>query len=324
MINLSIVQDEKLVPIPSWARTLTEIGSFMAVDGSQTNARPSVIGVCLPRIDYAARFVGVGILFGPRGGRADENPPEVSRLKKMLGTAVAYRKNEKTRLGILESINEGEKTAMIVERSKKADPSNDGIPDVRERRFTIEVKESDWPKIHVSGTSFDLEKGATKRQTGRAATQHSHNITIATVFSQAVADRISLSEDPLAAAFVEKQRFADECTSTILGTSAGSISAGDALNNDSQREGAGLRVFSASSPVAEDCPELLILEAGRRLGDQLAQLAGRRAIVLLARNRAGYKEAAANLLSHLAHCGEWSPTIEGISIPAYLRLVLVK
>lgn len=324
MINLGIVQDEKLLPIPNWARTLTEIGSFMAVRGSQTNARPSVVGVCLPRIDYAALFVGVGIFVGPSGGATDENPQEVNRLEKMLGTAVAYRINEKTHLGILESINKVENTAIIVERSKKADASTDGIPDVRERRFAIEVKESNWPKIHVSGTSFNLEKGASKRQTGRAATQHNHNITIAKVFSKAVAERIILSENPLAAAFVEKHRFGDECKGTILGTSGGRISAGDALNNDSQREGSGFRVFSASSTIAEDCPGLLILEAGRRLGDQLAQLAGRRAIVLLARNRAGYKEAAANLLSHLAHCGEWQPTIEAISIPAYLKLVLVK
>jgi hypothetical protein len=327
MINISIVQDGKLVPMPNWAISLTEIGRFMDVRRSQNAHLPTVIGVCLPRIDYAALFIGLGILLGARDGPSSHASPEMDRLKKMLGAAVAYQKNERTHLGILESIDEGDNTATIVERNSqkpKIKTNSSFIPEVREQRFTIQVRQCDWAKIHASVTPFDLEKGATKRQTGKAATQHSHNITIASVFSQEVADRIGSSDKPMATAYVEKQRFSEECSGTILGTTAGQILAGDALNTESQREGSGIQVCTASSAIAADCADLLVIEAGRRLGDQLAELGGRKAIVLLARNRAGYKESAANLLSYLAHRGAWAQSIERISIPAYMKLTLIK
>lgn len=324
MTDLSILQDGKSYGMPCWAKALSDIGSFMDDLGAPSDSKPSVVGICLPRIDYAALFVGVGVFLGTPKASPAHSSPDLERLSKLVGSPVAYQKNERTFLGILESINTLGTLATIVERSAKVEMNGQASEPrraVREQRFTIEVKHGDWSKIHASSTSFDLRTGATRRQAGRAASQQCLNMLTASVFSHEVADRIASLEQPLATACVEKHRFLEECSRTILATKAGQITAGEALNTEAQRAGSSIDVRSASSPVSEDTANLLIIEGGRRLGDQLAQLSKRRAVVLLGRNRASYKEASAQFCSHLSRHGEWPHAFAGINLPAYLKVI---
>lgn len=320
----NLVQHGQIREVPAWAKFLAKIGRYMAdgdrlIDGNS----PSIAVVCLPRIDYAALFTAYGSL------NALSNTEETSadfqniNLDFLLNKTVSYIKiknHENTiLLGRLESIDHATGTANLVTKI-----SNSSY-------FRCEIVRKDWHWVRGTDIPFDIAKGATDRQRLRAGEAYLEYHNIAKVVGHALASAATRISGPYLTVIGEKNRFTEELESLEFNSNEASIPAGVLLNSENEsgkyfrNSGRYIDFLASGRSLSEVTTSVVIIEAGRRLGDQLQQLGkNKRAIILVAANKRSHNDVVELLAPHINFRGlyEHAPALG--EMPQYIKTIFLR
>ena len=311
--RFKIAHGDSAKDMPLWAKTFINFGKLInTANNDHQSSRPKLIGLCIPRVDYAAIFIGFGAFLSKTLSYEESRSEAVKRLDSLIGGQVVYESRGQPHPGLLEAIDHDKQIALVVVQKAK------GID------HHFEVQYENWHKIRASSISVDIEMGVGKRLLNQAQQHQKNNESIAQIFSPAVAEGLAQETQPFATAFVEKSRVQDELDELEIQTNRGSISIEEVLNLKQIRTGTKMKLKTASSDVAIAPSEINIIEAGRSLAEQLQQLENRPTVVLLGRNRASYKEAAAAFSMHVSHSSSVVSSETPFEIPAYMRSIILK
>lgn len=288
--------------MPVWTLALSSLGEALYATTSDDACPPFTIALCLPRVDFAAVFIGAGII--SKHLSSDQTLPEEQRMKQLIGKSVVLDAGDGcTIVGKLEycDINHDYKISEF-DRSKTSTSAHAKV-----LASAVVLDKKDWRAVRPAGRQFSSE-----RRVGRHQIQKLNKHASA---SKSLGGLLGLSLHEVRA---EDAR----CLFTIVGTRS---RLHEELTQDLQQENssslAGVlrpqylpdfassfrcRVESRSSQLTE-VSGIFLIEASRYLGDHLSGSRGATRVILLGRNSADYDECANTLIAGFAAHGETMP-----------------
>ena len=320
--NLS--QGSQIRAFPTWAQYLAKLGRFMSQgDGISVSNLPCIAVVCLPRIDYSSIFVAYGSLNALSKTEETGLPPTHHDLDLLLGKTVSYLKirgSEQTVvLGRLECIDHAAKEVILL---TKINPTS-------HERYLISRK--DWHWIRGTDVSFDIARGATNNQRHRAGEGYSEYQKIAKVAGHSLASAATRILAPYLTVIGEKSRFIEELASLDFNFNEESISAGLLLNSETEagvyfrHSGRYIQLLTSGRAPSEAHSSVVVIEAGRRLGDQLPQISkDKRAIILVAANKRSHNDVIELLAPMINFRGLHDSAPDLGETPHYLKTIFIR
>ncbi len=320
----NLVQHGQIREVPAWAKFLAKIGRYMAhSDRLMDGNSPKIAVVCLPRIDYAALFTAYGSLNALSNAEGTGVDSQNINLDVLLNKTVSYLKikgHENTIiLGRLESIDHSTDTANLVTKI-----SNSSY-------FRCGIGRKDWHWVRGTDISFDITKGATDHQRLRAGEAYLEYHNIAKVVGHALASAATRISEPYLTVIGEKNRFIEELESLEFNSNEASIPVGVLLNSENEsgkyfrNSGRHIDLLASGRSLSEAKTSVVIIEAGRRLGDQLQQLGeNKRAIILVAANKRSHNDVVELLAPLINFRGLCEPAPELGEIPQYIKTIFIR
>ena len=312
------------MPLPSWAKFLAKVGHHMATNNAVGDkSAPRLAIVCLPRIDYAALFTAYGVLCSLCSDDDSISESKSVNLDGLLTKKVSCLKvkgNEAhVLIGLLESIDYTSGIATILTQNGSSS------------RFTYLINRKDWYLIRGTDVLFDITRGATERQRLRASDAYREYHEIAKVLGVALASAATRTSSPYATIVGEKSRFIEELESLNFKDSESSIPAGILLNSENEsgrnfrNSGRCIDLLASGRGLSEAKAPLVIMEAGRGLGDQLQQLDdNKRAIILVAANKRSHNDVVELLAPLINFRGLCEPAPDLGVMPQYLKTIFIR
>ena len=135
---------------------------------------------------------------------------------------------------------------------------------------------------------------------------------------------LSSKTESFVTVFGEKHRIESECDGLRIRTPNGKILLSEILNWCDTRSGAKMQLLPAWAEIIKAKSDLVVIEAGRGLSEQLSNADGKRVIVLLGRNRASYSDAAAQFQAFASHHGSAATLSTRSQCPSYINAVFRK
>ncbi len=318
------MQDGLIREFPVWAKLLAKLGRYMSTeDGTKDGDMPRIAVVCLPRIDYAALFTSYGALHALTNFEESSANSQSINLEALVNRTVSYLKikgqETTTILGRLESVDRASGTASLTtRRDKKAN-------------FVYSIDRKDWHWVRESDMTFDITKGATNRQTLRAGEAYSEYHKIAATVGNILASAATRTSGAYLTIVGEKSRFFEEIESLTFCSNETSIPAGILLNSgdDSGKHfrngGRYIELLASSRNLSEAESSVVVVEAGRALGDQLQQLGeNKRAIILVAANKRSHNDVVDLLAPFINFRGRKEPVPDLKDTPQYLKIIFLR
>jgi len=309
---------------PAWAEFLAKVGCYMTQKNSEIDKQtPKIAAVCLPRIDYSALFTAYGALYSLSTAENTGSEFKNINLQPLIGKTVSYLKvrdiNATTYLGRLESVDNASGTAILITR-------RDG-----KANFSCSINRKDWHRIRGTDIPFDIAKGATDRQRLCAGEAYLEYHEIAEVVGHALASAATRISDSYLTIVGEKNRFTEELESLHFKSDEASIPAGLLLNseNDSgkyfRNSGRYIELLASGRDLTESKTPVVIIEAGRRLGDHLQQLGqNQRAIILVAANKRSHNDVVELLAPFINFRGICESAPDLGEMPQYLKTIFIR
>jgi len=284
---------------------------------------PSFAVVCLPRIDYASIFVAYGSLWALSNTEEAGLSPPHNDLDFLLSKTVSYLKIRNSEqaivLGRLECIDyvAGEATLLT-----KINPAS-------HERYIISRK--DWNWIRGTDVLFDITRGATNNQRQRAGEGYSEYQQIAKVAGHSLASAATRISGPYLTVIGEKSRFIEELASLDFNFNEAAISAGLLLNSETEggdyfrNSGRYIQLLASGRALSEAHASIVVIEAGRRLGDQLTQISkDKRAIILVAANKRSHNDVVELLAPMINFRGLHDSAPDLGETPHYLKTIFIR
>ena len=319
-----ILQNGSSMPFPAWAKFLAKVGHHMAINNAVgAKSPPRLAIVCLPRIDYAALFTAYGVLCSLCSD--DDSIPDSKsvNLDGLLNKKVSCLKVKGSEahvlIGILESVDYTSGVATILTQNGSS------------YRFIYHISRKDWYLIRGTDVLFDITRGATERQRLRASDAYREYHEIAKVMGVALASAATRTSSSYATIVGEKSRFIEEIESLTFKHGEPSLAAGILLNSEnetgknSRNSGRCIDLHASGRSLTEAKAPLVIVEAGRGLGDQLQQLDdNKRAIILVAANKRSHNDVVELLAPLINFRGLCEPTPDLGAAPQYLKTIFIR
>jgi hypothetical protein len=287
--------------IPYWAETLIEIGEQFVLGLSRAPSRPQTLALCLPCINYAAAFLGIGLLKAGSTHKLEESHQK--RLESLLGCWVSYTKMKLTSIGILEFC---EVTAKFKIRTQKH-----GLWDM--------LNTEDWILVRPIGREFNPNRRLNKQQITKILSQNQSLHEFSEVFGFDLWKPALEKSGCIFSMFGNKTRLHQELTQPLFPGYNSSLV--DILRPEGHLDyGQSFHctVVANRSTMPDTIGALVIIEAGRALPDQIAQSKHLNRILLLPRNSADYEQCAGLVMEEFSLRQEDSPQIQG-KLPESLR-----
>ena len=281
--------------IQNWIKGFVEIGHQFAKLSKSNTEKKFTLALCLPRIEYAALTICLGIL----KERYSYEPPasDEIRLKKLVGQWVTYEtKNDKTIVGILE-YDEDSQYFKVRHYKKTPNRSTAQKLGYSNARWHILSSPTQFPNIQPAGRDFNETRPVTQREIDSIISQNQSMIAIGEMIGSNL-ENMGLSTDeapPVILGF--KQRLQEELSTPIFPT--------EALRLEQILKPSPIEAFENSSncviqtnrdPVPNGDKGYLLVEANRNLPDILAYSRSWSRIIILGRNMPAYEEAAHSVL----------------------------
>lgn len=266
------------IDIPDWVNTLVAIGErFEEVASNESSKRLTVV-LCLPCIDFAAAFLGIGILKSRFNHLSSTSQKD--RMFSLIGKGVEFRIKGKTKAGILEYCE------------------IDGNYKIRLRgTLRIVLKESDWVNVASAGRQFNLKRTVSKKQIEKLEKQSQAISQFSEMFSIRGCGSVLEKSGCIFNVYGNLNRLNNELAEPL--PICGGYSIGDFIRPRGQTnygESFHCSLESSRSSISDDAAIRVIVEAGLSLPDQMVQSRSCHRIVILARNIASYEECG-NLIS---------------------------
>lgn len=260
--------------LPRWSHCLVSVGERISDLTNQERDRRATVALCLPCVDFAAAFLGLGIIKSHFGDAPIQSSRE--QLNSLIGQGVIYNKGKKTCVGTL------------------AFSPNCG-------RFKVELKknlcemldENDWPYIRPTGKVYGGKRRLHKDQVERIAGQTHSITTLRRLLRCRLGHAAPSSSGLIFSVYGNKARLFQELRGSLFPN--GDVTPASILRpkgHPDYDEYFHCDIHANRQPIIDENEAILILEASRNLADQLAASRSRNRIVLLGRNSVDYQDSA--------------------------------
>lgn len=266
--------------IPDWACSLVALGEKLVelVDEKQTHRL--TLALCLPCMAYAAAFTGIGMVKKRFSGSSCNSHKE--RLESLKGEWVSLKKGNKTDVGILEFDAEDNTFQIRLEKH--------GLWRL--------IDEQDWPLVRPTGRDFNPNRRLNQQQKEKVEDQNRAISILGNLLSCNLWGAALDKSGRIFSIYGNKTRLTQELSESLFEESEASL--GKILRPEGHSdygESFHCALESSRAAMPEGQGELVILEGGRTLPDQLAASRHLHRVVLLARNAADYEDCAGLMMA---------------------------
>jgi hypothetical protein len=268
---------------PKWPLDLISLGYEFACLSTGQSDLSWTLALCLPCVDYASAFLGLGIL----KARLEENESTgEERMRNLLGRYVICEgKSNLGKLGFLEYC-EINKDFKITEFSRK------------NSSFSWVLNEEDWSKITPVGLSFNRERRLSASQIKHIEEEAISVMRINRLFQCGFGNAIF--ENPRTAFIVRgnKARIFEEITNPL------SLEGNPILESvlrpryeDRYSSSFHCSIESIRASIDnKDNDSIIIIEADRNLPDELISSRKKNRIIIMGRNTVSYDDSASQVI----------------------------
>ena len=286
-----------------WIDYLIYIGEFIQALSAKDKAKNITIALCLPRIDYAAAFIGLRILKGSNVNSEAKIADAVNAppLHQWVGKWVAFQtKAGQDIVGILEycsNFNEYKirhyKRKMpnladvtLEERAAYRPPTSGGLWDI--------LQPSDWPRVTPAGREFNEARRVGSHQIERVVNT-SKTISNLSKFLDFDFSKLNIiTNKSIFDIYCNKSRITREISESLSSDSDAILSEILKPKESSfdRTSGHYCEIKSNKIEVNSIKGSIMIIESGNLLSDHLVQSRSCNRVILLGRNTPHYQESA--------------------------------
>jgi len=276
--------------LPEWPIALANLGKIAFTASEKKETPPFTIAICTPRINFAAFFIGVGMI--SKYLEAAESQSEKERISELVGKKVIFElENGKKIAGRLE-YGEIQKNFRICEynltKKKKLKPGESVS------RSQI-LREKDWETVRLADFEFSLERPVSRAQLEESCKRTSDVDSLGPIFGVSC-NTVAGGTKCIFTVIGNKTRLLDELNENIRDGSSSSFR--NLLRPQNLPEYASsfrCKIESRGTPISNDSG-IIIAESSRTIGDLLYESRSMHRIILLGRNLADYEEASGLIL----------------------------
>ena len=283
--------------IPKWARAFIKLGEEVARLAQNEPDRHSTLALCLPRVDFAAAFVTVGLIKGSLGKK--EISSEKDRLNSLVGQWVTIKSNTGIKKpGILEYCDSTERFKILHYKKDIKDPN---LMTYEQRKrykqrnsvglWTV-VDPSKWTSIVPCGRQYNIELGAKESQV-KNWNQEMEKLHLWENILEIDHIKNIESRGSICCIYGDRSRITSEIEETII--KENKISLETLLRPDlyiKYQYTCKCRIFSERTDETPSDKEIVVIEAGPCFSDKLLVSNKSHRIILLGRNSRRYEESA--------------------------------
>jgi hypothetical protein len=287
--------------MPSWTRVLMRFGEQCSRSVAETPDSRLTLALCLPRVNYAAAFFGLGVIKSKYPVTRVETQDQ--RLQDLVGKWVCLElETATTNVGILEYCKVSQKYKLRIYQKKL--PSPDSMSEEKWRKYTppksnalwIVLDPQNYGKIQPTGKNFNATKTVSKTQVKKikAATVSISNL--GDLFDCDFRLPLNSGSELIFSIYGNKQRILEEISSSLYAWKetrlAEVLKPKIALSENADFH---CDVKSSKEEMTGNDRTIVVIEADRSLPDRLVASRGFNRVVILGRNSASYEESAASL-----------------------------
>ena len=275
-----------MTQLPKWTIALANLGKAVFASAEEEKLPPFTITLCLPRVDFAAVFIGVGII-SKRLSLA-ELLSEKQRIKGLIGQNVFFDAgNGRKIMGRLEycEISCDYKVCEYNKTQRNSFKPGDSVS----KKHVLNKK--NWNTVRTADCEFSLERGASRMQIDKSCMRMSNLDLLGPIFGIPQDSGIHEARC-LFSAVGNKSRLHDELEQNLQEETSSSLRGILRPQSLSEYESSfRCRFESRDCQLLDDCG-ILIAESSRSLGDLLHASRNKNRVVLLGRNSADYEECS--------------------------------
>jgi hypothetical protein len=289
--------------LPCWAEALVKLGFIFARDIELYPLSHATLAISLPRIEFAALFIALGVLKWKAGKGAQQEG--VDKLRSMLGTWVSYESNGITRVGRLDYVPQSADYCIkILEFKGRKLPNFEELSFEARKNYNPPksgglwhfVTPPFWPTVKPVGREFNEERGARADQVKRIASAARNSEVTEKIVGPGRQHWLMTSREKPVCIFGSKSRLAEELYENIsLARSSDKFRLSDLLRPVGANEYAAsshVLIGSCANMAQVDSETICVIEAGRLLEDNLRSSSGNNRVVLLAHSVPSYEQTA--------------------------------
>jgi len=289
---LKMTNPESSDSLPPWAMDLISLGECFLNLTRVHEDRRLTLALCLPRVEFAAAFLGLGILKMMTNEQMLPSQEE-HRIRGLLGEWVTFQGTKrKPVIGQLEYF-ENEKKYKIREPVKQNDKKKIGASS----GLLHVLRTQDFDKVQRAGRSYNQNRRVGSNQFRKVISQNNSLSVLGKMLTCELEHLQSQPPGDVFNIYGNRSRIdSDMLQSLMLGQN---VCLADALRPSSLRdyeESHRCQVFPARSVLPEDGACIVIIEGSRGLPDQLSATSNSNRIILLARNSPCYEECVDSVL----------------------------
>lgn len=320
-IPLSSVDKNSL---PKWALGLVSTGELISRNAKENADKKLTVALCLPRVDYAAAFLGLGIMKARcTSGNSDG---EQERLKQLVGKWVSFESPRKTAVGILEHCEDSEEFSI---RLYSKIPKEESMTEEEWKNFQPPKVTAAWTvlmpkhysKVHPTGRAFNEQRRVGTNQIQSVVSQN-HSVTtlnklLGTNFAEAFPE---MTKSPFCI-IGNKSRIQNELTDPLFENEKTCLA--EILRPGYLAKYSDSRccdILSARALNTDGSPSVVMTEGSRNLADTLVSSRGTNRIILLGRNSPAYEESVECLMDEFSIRKTEAPEIKSESSTAIITL----
>lgn len=289
--------------IPIWAEALTSLGEkFAALTADQPSRRLTLV-LCLPCFNYAASFLGIGILKARLAVSSVESQKE--RMTSLVGQWVSFDGKQKTDVGILEFCKSDKIFMIKLEKH--------GL-------WTV-LDEEDWDRVRPTGREFNPNRRLSHRQTEKIEDQNRSISTFSDLFTFDLWGTALNNSGRIFSIYGNKARLNHELSESLFPNDDASL--GKIIRPEGHPDYGDsfhCALETSRSPMPLDDDSLVVIESGRALPDQIAGSRHFNRLILLARNTNDYADSAALMMEQSSLRMEGDPVLD-IQLPTSISIL---
>lgn len=298
--------------LPKWPIALANLGKAVFTASEDGKLPPLTIALCLPRLDFAAMFIGVGIIskyLAVAPSQSEEN-----RIKDLIGRSVIFELGNGKKIGgRLEYCEDSHryKVCEYVKTKKKTFNLGESVS------IKHVLDEKQWNGVRPADLEFNSERGASRAQIDRSCSRTSSLASLGPIFD--ISPNIAANEAKcLFSAVGNKSRMHEELEQDLQKETASSMRAILRPQSLSEYHSSFRCRLESKDYRALDDSDIMIAEASRTLGDLLHCSRNKYRVVLLGRNSADYQECSNLVLDAFERRKNLTPKT-GIVLPNAFR-----
>lgn len=300
---MEIIESEE--KLPKWAFSFVSIGESLANFIEYNKNRRLTVALCLPRLDFAAVFIGLGILKKPLPKKALESGED--KMRKLLGTWVWFKpKKSKPIVGILEHC-ETKNEYKIREYSRLPDLDSMDAEDFKNLKpggvvasWTVLMPQN-FAEVRPAGRDYNPTRRVGTNQIGKLISHNQSASELSRILGSELEQLQFQQPHSIFNIIGNKARIDSELSQSLLNDKKVCLAevlrpAGRKDYEDSHL----CEVFSTRSKLSDGVSGAALIENSRVLPDQLSVTRNLNRIILLARNSSTYEECVASVMNEYA------------------------